>query len=133
MASKLKVDEFEGVTTAGSIDVTSGSTTTNLQQGLAKAFHQTDFSGTAVIRLSLNITSITDNTAQHTCNFTNSFSDIYQVWTEGVGDSNHSSANRAMSRITRSASAPVFICEASSGSDQGNDADVNMLFHGDLA
>ena len=39
MASQLKVDKFTGVTTAGSISVTSGSTTTNLQQGLAKAFH----------------------------------------------------------------------------------------------
>jgi hypothetical protein len=38
MASELKVDKFTGVTTAGSIDVTGegNSTTTNLQQGLAK-------------------------------------------------------------------------------------------------
>ena len=133
MASKLKVDELEGVTTAGSIDVTTGSTTTNLQQGLAKAFHQTDFSGTAVTRRSLNMASITDGGAQHTCNFTNSFSDIYQVWTEGVGNSDHTTANRAMSRISRSASAPVFICEASSGSNQDAEQDLNMLFHGDLA
>ena len=38
MASELKVDKFTGVTTAGSILVTGegNSTTTNLQQGLAK-------------------------------------------------------------------------------------------------
>ena len=42
MASELKVDKFTGVTTAGSIDVTGegNSTTTNLQQGLAKAWVQ---------------------------------------------------------------------------------------------
>ena len=40
MASELKVDKITGVTTAGSIDVTGegNSTTTNLQQGLAKAW-----------------------------------------------------------------------------------------------
>jgi len=40
MASELKVDKFTGVTTAGSILVTGegGSTTTNLQQGLLKAY-----------------------------------------------------------------------------------------------
>ena len=40
MASQLKVDTLTGVTTAGSIVVTGegNSTTTNLQQGLAKAW-----------------------------------------------------------------------------------------------
>ena len=40
MASELKVDKFTGVTTAGSIVVTGegNSTTTNLQQGLAKSW-----------------------------------------------------------------------------------------------
>ena len=40
MASQLKVDTLTGVTTAGSIDVTGegNSTTTNLQQGLAKCW-----------------------------------------------------------------------------------------------
>ena len=64
MASKLKVDELEGVTTAGSIDVTSegGAVSTNLQQGLAK--HWVNFNGTGTIaaRDSLNMSSLTDNT-----------------------------------------------------------------------
>ena len=40
MASQLKVNTLTGVTTAGSIAVTGegNSTTTNLQQGLAKAW-----------------------------------------------------------------------------------------------
>ena len=47
MASQLKVDTLTGVTTAGSIVVTGegNSTTTNLQQGLAKAWCH--FDGTA--------------------------------------------------------------------------------------
>ena len=61
MASILKVDTLTGVTTAGSISVTGegNSTTTNLQQGLAKAFIVgTDAAG---ITNSLNVGSGTDN------------------------------------------------------------------------
>tara|TARA_A100001391_G_scaffold194975_1_gene171838 strand:- start:1103 stop:1510 length:408 start_codon:yes stop_codon:yes gene_type:complete len=60
MASELKVDKFTGVTTAGSIDVTGegNSTTTNLQQGLAKSFCK--FGVDAVADDSLNISSTTD-------------------------------------------------------------------------
>ena len=63
MASQLKVDTLTGVTTAGSIVVTGegNSTTTNLQQGLCKAWINFNGSGTIAIRDSLNITSITDN------------------------------------------------------------------------
>ena len=63
MASELKVDKFTGVTTAGSIVVTGegNSTTTNLQQGLCKAWINFNGSGTIAIRDSFNITSITDN------------------------------------------------------------------------
>ena len=63
MASQLKVDTLTGVTTAGSIVVTGegNSTTTNLQQGLCKAWINFNGSGTIAIRDSFNITSITDN------------------------------------------------------------------------
>ena len=61
MASELKVDKFTGVTTAGSIDVTGegNSTTTNLQQGLAKAWFQA--SSDTTLSDSFNISSGTDN------------------------------------------------------------------------
>lgn len=61
MASELKVDKFTGVTTAGSILVTGegNSTTTNLQQGLAKAWVQG--TGAAALSDSFNISSGTDN------------------------------------------------------------------------
>ena len=64
MASELKVDKITGVTTAGSIDVTGegNSTTTNLQQGLAKHWVNFNGSGTIAARDSLNMSSLTDNT-----------------------------------------------------------------------
>ena len=77
MASELKVDKFTGVTTAGSIDVVGegNSTTTNLQQGLAKAWYNLD-AYNATLRDSFNIGSITDEgTGEYEGNFTNAMND----------------------------------------------------------
>ena len=62
MASELKVDKFTGVTTAGSILVTGegNSTTTNLQQGLAKVWVQIIWVIHALDD-SFNVASVTDN------------------------------------------------------------------------
>ena len=76
MASILKVDELQGIASAGSITVTSegGSATQSLQQGLAKAWNCFDGTGTISLRDSLNTASLTDNgTANYDTNFTNSF------------------------------------------------------------
>ena len=74
MASILKVDTITGVSTAGSIAVTGegNSTTTNLQQGLAKVW--TRFNGTSTIAVndSLNVSGLTDHgTGDYQVNFTN--------------------------------------------------------------
>jgi len=63
MASELKVDKFTGVTTAGSIDVVGegNSTTTNLQQGLAKCWINFQGQDTFSTRGSFNLASMTDN------------------------------------------------------------------------
>jgi len=78
MASQLKVDTLTGVTTAGSISVTGegNSTTTNLQQGLAKAWANIDGdAGTAATRDSFNVASITDaGSGQYDCFYTNNMS-----------------------------------------------------------
>ena len=71
MASELKVDKFTGVTTAGSILVTGegNSTTTNLQQGLAKAWVK--HSNAAALEDTHNIASGTDDgTGDYTFAFT---------------------------------------------------------------
>ena len=78
MASELKVNTLTGVSTAGSIAVTGegNSTTTNLQQGLAKAWvnYNGDTSGGA-IHDSFNHASVTDSaTGKFRTNFTNSMS-----------------------------------------------------------
>ena len=60
--STLVIDTIQGKTTAGSVNVRGeGSTNTNLQQGLAKAWAHTDgSSGTPALQDSLNFSSITD-------------------------------------------------------------------------
>ena len=62
MASILKVDTITGVATAGSIAITGegNSTTTNLQQGLAKAWVLWNQASPQVYD-SLNISSMTDS------------------------------------------------------------------------
>ena len=64
MASELKVDKFTGVTTAGSILVTGegNSTTTNLQQGLAKSYvtYKTSSGVEILNNQSFNHSSLTD-------------------------------------------------------------------------
>src|SRR6056300_809923 len=63
MASILKVDEMQGVTSAGDITITSegGSATMQLQQGLAKAWVNFNGTGTIAARDSHNVSSLTDN------------------------------------------------------------------------
>ena len=68
MASILKVDEMQGVTSAGDITITGegGSATQSLQQGLAKAWARFDATSSNSINDSLNISSIRDNASgQH--------------------------------------------------------------------
>ena len=63
MASILKVDEMQGVTSAGDITITSegGSATQSLQQGLAKSWVNLNGTGTIATRDSLNVGSIVDD------------------------------------------------------------------------
>ena len=81
MASELKVDKISGVAAAGSVSVTGegNSTTTNLQQGLAKVFSSNKtLSGSTPTWLpdvdSFNVSSTTDTqTGYAIINMTNGF------------------------------------------------------------
>ena len=94
MASELKVDKFTGVTTAGSIDVTGegNSTTTNLQQGLAKAWTNTQQASSYSTRDSFNLASITDGgTGKTGLTFTNAFANANYVMVSSSGGQNSTS------------------------------------------
>ena len=88
MASILKVDAMQGVTAAGDITITSegGAATQSLQQGLAKAWNNTNSTGTT-INNSFGISSLGDTgTGIQTHNVTNSFSDANTVPTFTIGN-----------------------------------------------
>ena len=79
MASQLKVDTLTRVTTAGSILVTGegNSTTTNLQQGLAKTWIRFNQTSTPAIANSFNIASIVDGgTGDTTLTITNDYANV---------------------------------------------------------
>ena len=80
--STILVNTLTGTSTAGSIAVTGegNSTTTNLQQGLCKAWFNLNAIGTEAYRDTLNIGSVTDNaTGDFSHNFTNSMNNSNHV------------------------------------------------------
>ena len=87
--STLKANTFTGTTSAGSILVTGegGSTTTNLQQGLAKAWVDHETASTYTIENSFNIASLTDlGTGGADVNLTNNMSNAHNAATGGGGN-----------------------------------------------
>ena len=81
MPSQLNVDTIKGQTTAGSVTIQGeGTKTTNLQQGLAKAWVNLNGISTAAYRDSFNSSSLTDNaTGDYTHTVTNNFGNINYV------------------------------------------------------
>ena len=100
MASELKVNKLTGVTTAGSITVTGegNSTTTNLQQGLAKVWVNFNGSGTLSVRDSLSISSVTDGgTGNFTPNFSNAFNNTNYIGSgTPAAENNHTRGNKGI-------------------------------------
>ena len=78
MTSQLNVDTIKGKSTAGSISIQGeGSKTTNLQQGLAKAWYDLDGTGTVALDDSFNCATLTDNgNVAYNIAYTNSMSSV---------------------------------------------------------
>ena len=134
MASELKVDKFTGVTTAGSILVTGegNSTTTNLQQGLAKVWFQIVQDSTHSINDSFNVGSITDAGAGET---TVTFSNVManDDWS-GVLTAQSANNRRAMSNAPSTTRIKVEVYQVSSNSTAADaTGGVSGTVHGDLA
>jgi len=136
MASELKVDKFTGVTTAGSIDVTGegNSTTTNLQQGLAKVWVNYDSTASSdYVRDSFNVASTTDGaTGSHDISFSNSTASVnYAGLTNGHRDDNQ--AISILQTSDNSTSNFRFKINAhTSGTNNDSDSAFGAIF-GDLA
>ena len=106
--STILVNTLTGTSTAGSIAVTGegNSTTTNLQQGLAKAWATVNgSSGTPSLTFSLNCSSNVDNgVGNYTTNLTNAMSSTqYPVTTNdnerGCGESVQNATSTVVTTI----------------------------------
>ena len=134
MASELKVDKFTGVTTAGSIDVVGegNSTTTNLQQGLAKAWVNIDGSGTVSFQGSFNTSSLSDDgSGLYTSSFSNDFANVNYSFTYCGAESGNETTYQMGSATMAVGSHQVQLKNAA-----GTVTDRNYIcgtFHGDLA
>ena len=138
MASQLKVDTLTGVTTAGSIVVTGegNSTTTNLQQGLAKCWVNFDGTGTIAARDSFNVSSLTDNgTGLYSVNFNNNFSDGNYAGVGTIGNADVSNPGALKGCAIGHTASNLSVIESSNTSSAANtdDDQISTNYHGDLA
>ena len=137
----LKTNTLTGTSTAGSIAVTGegNSTTTNLQQGLAKSWVNFNGTSTVAVRDSLNVSSISDtDTGVYFQNFTNNMNAVDYCGTgnAGKGSGGHDEDNSGYQNLSEISGLhtdkrSVFICKVN-GSFVDRDH-ITGLVHGDLA
>lgn len=137
MASTLKINTLTGVTTAGSIAVTGegNSTTTNLQQGLCKAWVNFDGTGTIATRDSQNISGLTDGgTGIYAIAYTSSLNnDDYSYQIHGTNSSSGGITKlTSASGVITTSDIDVQSLNAAQSAYQDND-DNSVSIHGDLA
>ena len=133
--TEAKTDELTGKTSAGSIAVTGegGSTTTNLQQGLAKAWVNFNGTGTIATRDSFNVSSISDEgSGLYQYDFSNAMSNANYSGSGMIGERNNNNNRNIEFGATYSTTALDLNC----GDGVGNTvdpSDVSSQIFGDLA
>ena len=134
--STLRTNALEGVDAKNSITIVAGAgniTTTNVQEGLAKAWVNWNGTGTVAIRDSFNVGSITDNgTGDYTTNISNAMGNDDYCYTALGGDTSASLSVRIENASNRTTTTIDLISYNTSNASL-DIQDVNSLFHGDLA
>ena len=137
MASQLKVDTLTGVTTAGSIVVTGegNSTTTNLQQGLAKSWCRWESQGTASVIDSFNHSSMTDNgTGDQSITIASAMANTTYAHVGMAGGSSGNLATIQQQQASHAATTTVQRYETAYANSNLYDWDsINAALFGDLA
>ena len=126
MASILKVDEMQGVTSVGDITITGeGTATMQLQQGLAKVWV---FGTDNVITDSLNTSSSTDvGTGEYTFTFTSATATTNVAMSACVNENQNLIVGR------KSNTTSSYNIRIKNTSNTGTDANTGSSVHGDLA
>ena len=136
MASILKVDALQGVTSAGDITVTSegGSATQSLQQGLAKAWVNFNGTGTIAERDSLNVSSLADNgTALYTVTLSNAMDNANYCINSGARDTTNLRCLASLRYNFTHTTSAIQLNTYDTGSVVLDASDVFMSINGDLA
>ena len=131
----VKIDTIKGKTTAGSIAVTGegNSTTTNLQQGLAKAWANYHAPDPANIRDDFNITSLTDNgTGYFTLTLTNSMSNNDYSRVAAGGENADTGGNRVVG-LRLPSTGSFNLATFNTGGSASDVQDTCVAIFGDLA
>ena len=137
MASTLKINTLTGVSTAGSIAVTGegNSTTTNLQQGLAKLWCHLDMNTENTIDDSLNTSSVTDrSTGKVTVTASNAMASINYTTVGSCWNGSSDNYNRFVNPDDARTTTTVLLA-TTKGSDGSllDGQDVDVINNGDLA
>ena len=128
----VKTDKLTGISTAGSISVVGegNSTTTNLQQGLAKARHASNVTGESLFG-SFNVSSLGDTaTGKQQINFTNVMANDDFSAVSGSGSDSNGSARMMLIDSLGTSSYQV---HAYNNSNALGDTSSSSTVHGDLA
>ena len=149
--STILVNTLTGTSTAGSIAVTgegNSTTTTNLQQGLSKAWinfnGQTGTFDGGQVRDSFNVASQVDNgTGDFATNFTNAMDNANYAFSGTTSSNNASNGTRGSNGIMvdnttdpTTSQITIFTAYGSTSSSNGNfhnSPRTALIIHGDLA
>ena len=136
--SEILTNKLTGTSTAGSILVTGegNSTTTSLQQGLAKAWIAFNGTGTIAIADSFNITSIADNgTGDYSVTIANDMANANYVHAGDSGGANSTSAG-AVYAYDQGTTRTTTLFRIYTLNPSGTPVDtptINIIVSGDLA
>ena len=128
--SEVKTNKLTGTSTAGSIAVTGegNSTTTNLQQGLAKVWVSIDGTGTLATRDSFNVASVSDDgTGDYRTTFTSAIANDDYACPLGTAVGNDFLDNTDMT------SGAITVKTFSVAGSQGDTDPITFCVMGDLA
>ena len=135
--SEVKTDKLTGVGTAGSIVVTGegNSTTTNLQQGLAKVWVNLDGVGTFnEAGDSFNVSTLADNgTGNYSINFANNMSNSLYCFNFGAYTSDNNSTNLAGFNSQAPSTSVLRVQAVKSGNVADDPDQACASINGDLA
>jgi hypothetical protein len=135
--STLRTNALEGVDAKNSITIVAGAgniTTTNVQEGLAKAWVNFNGEGTIATRASLNVASLTDNgTGNHEYNLTNNMSSANYARLVSAGDSGNRRVADTGAATSNTTSKGTVIHQNISDASLADGGDNNGAMLGDLA